>query len=146
MRRATSIVAAFAMLSACGTRPFTSMTDGTRKIWGQWGPPPVSLAAPKGFRVTPTEAYQIVTNGEPLRFALYIFADKSHYYFAPHAALRITTSGYARWYGIRVDGMSGECQKCTAPSVRPPNTSLERTLRDKVPSPIVGVRAAQLNR
>jgi hypothetical protein len=127
MHRAISIVFAIAMLSGCGTRPFTSMTDGTRKIWGQWGPPPVSLAAPKGFRVTPTEAYQIVTEGEPQRFALYIFADRSHYYFAPHAAMRITTSGYARRYGIRVDGISGECQKCAAPSAPPPNTSFERT-------------------
>jgi hypothetical protein len=122
-----SIIAALAMLSACGTRPITSMTDGTRKVWGQWGPPPATLAAPKGFKVTPAEAYQIVTGGEGLRFALYIFADSTHYYFAPHAALRITTSGYARWYGIRVDGVTGECQRCEVPPVPPPSTSFEQT-------------------
>jgi hypothetical protein len=127
MVRYVSIVAALAMLSGCGTRPVTSMTDGTRKVWDQWGPPPATLAAPSGFRVTPTEAYQIVTRGEELRFALYIFADRTHYYFAPHAALRITTSGYARMYGLQVDGMTGECLKCKAPSVPPPNKSLERT-------------------
>jgi len=126
MLRAVSIVAAISMLAGCGTRPITSLTDGTRKIWGQWGPPPATLTTPRGFTVTPAEAYKIVTGGEQQRFALYIFADRTHYYFAPHAAMRITTSGYARWYGIRVDGTSGECQKCTAPFVPPPNTSLER--------------------
>lgn len=121
------ITAAVTMLSGCGTRPLTSMTDGTRKIWGQWGSPPVTLPAPKGFKVSPAEAYQIVTGGEALRFALYIFADATHYYFAPHAALRITTSGYARWYGIRVDGATGECQKCNVSSAPSPHILMERT-------------------
>jgi hypothetical protein len=146
MYRIALLVAAIAMLFGCGIRPITSLTDGTRKVWGQWGPPPATLAAPNGFKVTPTEAYQIATGGEELRFALYIFADRTHYYFAPHAALRITTSGYARRYGLRVDGMTGECVKCTTPFVPPPNKSFERTRRDKVPSSYCGVRAAQLNR
>jgi len=127
MVRFASIVAVLATLVGCGTRPFTSMTDGTRKIWGEWGPPPATLPVPSGFRITPAEAYQIVTKGEGLRFALYIYADRTHYYLAPHAALRITTSGYARWYGLRVDGTTGQCPKCDAPSVPPPNKSLERT-------------------
>ena len=103
------------------------MTDGTRKIWGEWGPPPAALAAPSGFSVTPAEAYQIATRGEELRFALYIYADRTHYYFAPHAAMRLTTSGYARRYGLQVDGTTGACPKCSSPSVSPPNTSFERT-------------------
>ena len=127
MARFVFIVAVLATLFGCGTRPLTSMTDGTRKLWGEWGPPPATLATPSGFKVTPAEAYQIATKGESLRFALCIYADRTHYYFAPHAALRITTSGYARWYGLRVDGITGECPKCGARSVPPPNTSLERT-------------------
>ena len=127
MVRSASILAVLATLFSCGTRSLTSMTDDTRKLWGEWGAPPATLAAPSGFRITPAEAYQIVTKGESLRFALYIYADRTHYYFAPHAALRITTSGYARWYGLRVDGITGECPKCVAPSVPPPNTSFERT-------------------
>jgi hypothetical protein len=127
MVRVISILACIAMLSGCVSKPFSSLVDGTRQVWDGVGSPPATLAAPGGFRVTPAEAYQFVTAGKPQKFSLYIYADRTHYYFAPHAPLKIPTSGYVRAYGVTVDGMTGVCTKCGPVSDPPPNTSLERT-------------------
>jgi hypothetical protein len=126
MVRTILIVASIA-LSGCVTKPFSSLTDRTRQVWDGVGSPPATLAAPSGFRITPAEAYQIVTEGRPQKFSLYIYADQTHYYFAPHAPLTIPTSGYARTYEVTVDGMTGVCTKGNAVTVPPPNTSPERT-------------------
>ena len=126
MVRAISILASIATLSGCVTKPFSSLTDRTRQVWDGVGSPPATLAAPNGFRITPAEAYQIITGGKPQKFSLYIYADRTHYYFAPHAPLKIPTSGYARSYGVTVDGMTGVCTRCGSGSLPAPNPSLER--------------------
>src|SRR5688572_30654343 len=116
--RAMSLAAVLAMLTGCMVSPFASLTDRTRQIWEGPGAPPVSLPAPTGFKVTPSQAYQIVTGGVMRKWGLYIYADPSYYYLVEHAPLLIPTSGYARAHGKQVDGTTGECSKCpkrTAP-------------------------------
>ncbi len=130
MFRAVSALVVLSTLAGCVISPLASLTDRTRQIWDEYGPPPATLAAPSGFKITPAEAYTIVAGGQPQKFGLYIYADRTHYYLAPHVPLQIPTSGYARMYGILVDGTSGACSKCKERFVPPPNTSLERT-RDR---------------
>jgi hypothetical protein len=127
MLRSVAALVALSMLTGCVISPLASLTDRTRQIWGEYGPPPATLAAPKGFKVTPAEAYMIVAGKERQKFGLYIYADRTHYYLAPHVPLQIPTSGYARMYGVQVDGTTGVCFKCKERSDSPPNTSLERT-------------------
>jgi hypothetical protein len=125
MVRAIWIGAFIVMSSGCVAKPFSSLTDRTHRVWDGIGSPPATLAAPGGFRITPAQAYRIVTEGKPQKFSFYIYADRTHYYFAPNAPLKISTSGNARSYGITVDGVTGVCLKCNAGSVIPPDTALE---------------------
>jgi hypothetical protein len=127
MLRTVVALIGVSLLSGCVVSPFSSLTDRTRQIWDEYGPPPSTLAAPKGFKVTPAEAYMIVAGGERQKFGLYIYADRTHYYLAPHVPLQIPTSGYARMYGVQVDGTTGACFKCKEHRVAPPNNAVERT-------------------
>jgi hypothetical protein len=127
MIRTAAAIVALATLAGCVVSPFASLMDGTRQIWDEYGPPPESLPAPSGFKITPSEAYRIVAGRDRQKFGLYIYADRTHYYLAPHVPLQIPTSGYARMYGVQVDGKTGACFKCRERSLPDPDTSFERT-------------------
>jgi hypothetical protein len=100
--------------------PFQSINDHTHQLWDEYEEPPSSLAAPEGFTITPAQAYQIVTHGDPQKFAWYVYADQTNYYLVKHAPLLIPTSGYARKYGAQVDGRSGLClQRCPGQNAAP---------------------------
>jgi hypothetical protein len=127
--RTLTIAALTLTLSGCIISPFSSLADETHQIWDEVGPPPVDLASPKGFRVTPAQAHSAVTRGLPQKYAWYIYADKTSYFLVEHAPLLVPTSGYARKYGVQLDGTTGACKKrCRgALAGSPPDPSLERT-------------------
>ena len=111
MKRRTAFVVALLLALAGCVAPLASLGDDTRRLWDQTKPPSETVAAPDGFTVTPAQAYAVVTGGRPQKFAWYIYADSTSYYLVEHAPLLAPTSGYARKYGVQIDGRSGACLK-----------------------------------
>ena len=100
------------LVCGCATGPIESIHDGTELI-AKTGPGEKLdlVATPNGFKISPSEAYKLVTKGELQKFSWSIYADKKNYYLVENAPLHITTSAYARMYGVRVNGFTGKTDK-----------------------------------
>lgn len=97
------IVALCLMLGGCATVP-----RDVRAVWTEKAPPPVDLAAPAGFSVTPVRAYFVVLDSRSLsmKHAWHVYADSRYYYV--HDTFLGDSPGRAYAQGVRVDGQTGE--------------------------------------
>jgi hypothetical protein len=99
----------FLLLAGCVAGPIESLHDGTELVAEVTSESSLDLAAtPRGFKIFPSEAYRLVTKGQEQKFSWSIYADRKNYYLVENAPLFITTSAYARMYGVRVNGITGK--------------------------------------
>lgn len=82
----------------------------TRPVWKHPGRPPLRLAAPAAFIITPAEAYDKVWASRrlSLKHEWHLYADATHYYvldsFLGSSPVR------ARLKGVRVEGRTGRLE------------------------------------
>ncbi len=99
----------FLFIAGCATGPIESLHDGTELVVEVTSESSLdSAATPRGFKISPSEAYRLVTKGQEQKFSWSIYADMKNYYLVESAPLYITTSAYARMYGVRVNGITGK--------------------------------------
>ena len=78
------------------------------EMWTKPGWPPADAIAPKGFNVTPEEAYRIVAKSKKLslKHRWFCFRDAKHYYIADAFGKSVTAKTALR-YGVKVNGSTG---------------------------------------
>jgi hypothetical protein len=89
-------------LVGCATMP-----RQFQAVWTQPGSPPVELAAPAGFTISPAQAYDAVHAARifSLKHQWSIYADAQNYYV--HDTFLGDSPREAFRHGVRIDGKTG---------------------------------------
>lgn len=98
------IVLFLIILSGCSnhmglTKVWPTKSSGI--IFQKYGPPINSVAAPKGFLITPLEVSEMCS---PSKYLIVIYADETHYYVAKGSADQREVVNF----GEKIDGRTGE--------------------------------------
>ncbi len=112
-RQILILVLFFCIISMCGcvhvTSSVKSRFDDVHPVWLEKKPPLKSMTAPKGFKITPFEAFEIVKQKPwslSLKHVWHIYADSRYYYV--HDAFLGSNSSLAKRQGVKIDGQTGE--------------------------------------
>jgi len=78
------------------------------EVWVKDGWPPVEMAAPSGFQITPRSAFKIVAESKKLspKHKWICYRDEVFYYVAD-AFIQPSKEKTAIQYGIRINGQTG---------------------------------------
>jgi len=126
------IAAALASLLLCScvelywaASPVASLFNDVHPVWKERGAPSASVLAPRGFNITPSQAYAAARAARRLeeKHIWHLYADSNYYYV--HDSFLGSNSALARRFGVRINGRTGAVEpgKITSmvsnPSFRP---------------------------
>ena len=87
----------------------SSYFDDIDPVWTKDTPPTENVEPPNGFKITPSETFEIVRNKPwalSMKHIWHIYADSKYYYV--HDSCLGSNSSLAKRYGVKIDGKTGK--------------------------------------